>query len=142
MRVCHKQTDMPNKFFLLLAALPVLLTSCATPPPPPPQVYRSGEGSALVIDSLDGKTSRIIQPDLTKEAANDATLAMAKTLEKKPTAVVIFENYGESRPGDEFRDRGVSWYVALRNLGYQRIVFLHGNGTPNPDGLVMLAKYN
>lgn len=131
------------KIFLpLLAALPVLLTSCATPPPPPPQVYRSGEGPALVIDALDEKTSRILLPDITKDALNDTTLAQARTLGKQPVAVVILENFHESQPGDEFRDRGIAWYVSLRNLGYKNIVFLHGNGAPNPDGLLTVAKYD
>lgn len=132
---------MKKIFFPLLAALPVLLSSCATPPPPP-QVYRSGESPALVIESLDDKTSRLILPDITKDAANDATLAQAKKLGKQPTVVVILENYHETQPGDEFRDRGVPWFVNLRNLGYERIIFLHGNGAPNPDGLVTLVKYD
>ncbi|HTL73585.1 MAG TPA: hypothetical protein VL863_09815 [bacterium] len=133
---------MNKIFFPLLAALPVLLTSCATTPPPPPQVYRSGETPALVIDSLDEKSSRILLPDITKDALNDATLAQAKKLGQQPAAVVILENFHENRPGDEFRDRSVAWYVSLRNLGYERIVFLHGNGTPNPEGLITIAKYD
>jgi hypothetical protein len=131
-----------NKIFIpLLAALPLLLTSCATPPPPAPQVYRSGGGPALVIDSLDDQSSRLLLPDLTKEALNDTTLAHAKALGKQPMAVVILENFHESQPGDEFHERSVSWYVNLRSLGYKQIVFLHGNGTPNPDGLLTVAKY-
>ncbi len=135
------QNDMNKIFLPVLAALPVLLTSCATPPPPP-QVYHSGERPALVIDALDDKTSRVILPDLTKDAINDATLTQAKALGQQPSAVVILENFHESRPGDEFRDRSVAWYVSLRNLGYEHIVFLHGNGTPNPDGLVTLVTYD
>ena len=133
---------MKKIFWPLLAALPILLTSCATPPPPSPQVYHSGEGPALVIEALDEKTSRILLPDLTKNALNDTTLAQARTLGKQPVAVVILENFHESQLGDEFRDRGVAWYVSLRNLGYKNIVFLHGNGAPNPDGLVTLVKYD
>jgi hypothetical protein len=133
---------MNKTFFPLLAILPVLLTSCATPQPPPPQVYRSGESPALVIDSLDDKTSRLLLPDITKDSLNETTVAQAKKLGKQPMAVVILENFHENQPGDEFRDRGVSWYVNLRSLGYERIVFLHGNGTPNPDGLVTLVKYD
>lgn len=133
---------MNQRIFPLLAALPLLLTSCATPPPPPPQVYHPGESPTLVIDSLDGKTSRVILPSTSKDALNDATLAHAKTLGKQPSAVVILENFHENQPGDEFRDRGVTWYVNLRNLGYERITFLQGNGAPNPDGLLTVAKYD
>jgi hypothetical protein len=132
-----------NKILLpLLAALPALLCSCATTPPPPPQVYHSsGESSTLVIDSLDGENSHLLLPDLTKDAPNDTTLARAKTFGKQSVAVVILENYHETEPGDEFRDRGVPWFVSLRNLGYEKIIFLQGNGAPNPDGLVTLVKY-
>jgi hypothetical protein len=132
---------MKKIFSPLLAVVPVLFTSCATPPPPP-QVYHSSQSPVLVIDSLDEKTSHLVLPDITKDAPNDTTLARAKTLGKQPAAVVILENYHEAEPGDEFRDRGVPWFVCLHNLGYERITFLHGNGAPNPDGLVTLAKYN
>jgi len=133
---------MKKMILPLMAALPVLLTSCATPPPPPPQVYRSGASPALVIESIDGNNSRLIQPGATADAPNDATIAHARSMGKQALAVVILENYHEARPGDEFRDRGVAWYVNLRGLGYERIVFLHGNGVPNPDGLVTLVKYD
>jgi starvation-inducible outer membrane lipoprotein len=137
-----KPTDMNKILLPLMAALPVLLTACATPPPPPQQVYRSDEHPALVIESLDDQNSRLIQPDATDGASNDTTIARAKTLGKQPVAVVILENYSEARPGDEFRDRGVPWFVNLRGLGYEHIVFLHGNGVPNPDGLITLVKYD
>ena len=127
----------------MLAALPVLLASCATPPPPPPQVYHpTSEQTTLVIDSLDDKNSRIVLPDISKDAPNDTTLAHAKSLGKQSVAVVILENFHETQPGDEFRDRGTAWFVNLRNLGYERIIFLQGNGAPNPDGLVTLVKYD
>jgi len=96
----------------------------------------------LVIDSLDAHNSRLIHPEATTDAPDDTTLARVKSLNKQPVAVVILENYGETRPGDEFRDRGVPWFVSLRGLGYERIVFLHGNGVPNPDGLATLVKYD
>lgn len=140
--MARQTTDMKKLILPLLTALPVLFTSCATPPPPAPQVYRSGETPALVIESIDGNRSRLIQPGATADAPNDATIAHARSLGKQTVAVVILENFHEAQPGEEFRDRGVSWYVNLRGLGYERIVFLHGNGVPNPDGLVTLVKYD
>ena len=47
-------------------------------------------------------------------------------LPEHQTAVVILENYDEAEIGDHFRDRGTTWFVALRSLGYQHIFFLQG----------------
>ena len=133
---------MKKLIFPLLTALPLLLASCATPPPPPPQVYRGADAPALVIYSLDQENSRMVVPTPTKDAANAETISLAKRVSKQSLAIVILDNYHETYPGNEFRDRGVPWFVNLRNLGYERIVFLHGNGVPNPNGLDVLAKYD
>lgn len=123
-----------------LLALPLLLSSCATPPPP--QAYHATDNSALVIDSIDGGKSCLIQPTASPETGNDKILTSARTLPQHSTAVVILENYTEAQIGDQFRDRGTSWFVGLRSLGYEHIVFLHGNGQHNPEGLIELAKYD
>ena len=121
-------------------ALPLMLTSCATPPPP--QAYHTTDNSALVIESLDGRTSRLIQPTPTPEIGNDKVLTTARTLPQHQTAVVILENYNEPQIGDQFRNRGTPWFIGLRCLGYEHIVFLQGNGKSNPEGLIELAKYD
>ena len=123
-----------------ILALPLLLNSCATPPPP--TAYHATDSSALVIDNLDGHTSRILQPTPTASTGNDQILTAAKTLPQHQTAVIILENYTESQVGDQFRDRGTPWFIGLRCLGYEHIVFLQGNGNNNPEGLVELAKYD
>jgi uncharacterized lipoprotein YmbA len=51
---------MKPSLILGLAALPLFLTACATPKPP--QAYHNTDNSALVIESLDGQTSQLIQP--------------------------------------------------------------------------------
>lgn len=132
---------MKNTLLIALAALPVLLTSCATPPPPP-QAYHATDGSALVIQSIDGQTCRIVQPTASDKIANDQLLTTAKKLQSRQTAVVIMENYTEPQIGDQFRDRGTPWFVGLRTIGYKHIVFVQGNGSINPDGLITLAKYD
>jgi hypothetical protein len=63
-------------------------------------------------------------------------------LSEHQEAVVILENYTELKIGEQFRDRGTALFVGLRNLGYQHIVFLQGNGVANPEGLVTLVEYN
>ena len=97
---------------------------------------------ALVIESLDGSTSRIIQPTASPKVGNDQILTTAKTLPQHQTAVVILENYTEQQIGDQFRDRGTPWFIGLRSLGYEHIVFLQGKGDQDPEGLLTLAKYD
>lgn len=123
-----------------LLGLPLFLTSCATPPAP--QAYHATDCTALVIDSVDGRTSRIVQPIVSQPVRNDKILTAAKVLPQRQTAVVILENYTEAQVGQQFRDRGTPWFIGLRCLGYEHIVFLQGNGQSNPEGLVELAKYD
>lgn len=131
---------MKKSLLLSLAALPVILSSCATPPPP--QAFHSTDSTAIVIDAVDARTSRIIMPAPVGPIANDAVLTAAKKLPLHQTAVVILENYNEPQIGDEFRNRGTPWFIGLRCAGYEHIVFLHGNGAANPEGLITLAKYD
>jgi hypothetical protein len=131
---------MKKVFLPALLALPLLLSSCSTPPPP--TAYHSTDSTALVIESIDGRTSRILQPTVSGNIANNRILDTAKTLPQHQTAVVILENYNEPQVGDQFRDRGTPWFIGLRCLGYEHIVFLQGNGNNNPEGLIELAKYD
>jgi hypothetical protein len=125
---------------MALVVVPVLLTSCATPQPP--QAFYSTDDAALVIKSLDEGTSQILRPLSTGRENNDILLAKAMTLPQRQTAVVIMENYTEPRIGEQFRGRGTAWFVGLRHLGYQHIVFVQGMGGNSPEGLLTLAEYN
>jgi hypothetical protein len=123
-----------------LVALAITLTSCATPPPP--QAFHNTDNTALVIASLDDKTCQMVEPAASNREGNDNVLALAKVLPQHLTAVVMLENYTEPQIGDQFRNRGTAWFVGLRYLGYQHIVFLQGNGVASPEGLMTLAEYN
>ena len=127
-------------YSLALAGLAIMLTSCATPKPP--QAFHNTDSTALVIKSLDDKTCQMLQPTTSSGEKNDEILAKAMALPQHLTAVVMLENYTEQQIGDQFRDRGTALFVGLRNLGYQHIVFLQGNGVANPEGLMTLAEYN
>jgi hypothetical protein len=127
-------------YSLVLAGLAIMLTSCATPPPP--QAFHNTDSTALVIKSLDDTTCQMIEPAASNRERNDNVLALAMALPQHQAAVVILENYTEPQIGDQFRDRGTALFVGLRNLGYQHIVFLQGNGIANPEGLMTLAEYN
>ena len=124
---------------LLLAAIPLILTSCATPRPP--VAFHNTDSTALVIQSLDLHTCQMVQPAATVREANDLVLTQAKALPQHQTAVVILENYTEPELGDQYRDRGTPLFVALRELGYEHIIFVQGNNVADPNGLITLAEY-
>ena len=127
-------------YSMVFANLAVMLTSCATPPPP--ESFHNTDSTALVIKSLDDTTCQIIKPAASKREGYDNLLAQAKVLPQHQTAVIMMENYTETQIGSEFRDRGTSLFVGLRNIGYQHIVFVQGTGVTNPEGLITLAKYD
>jgi len=124
---------------MALIALAVLLTSCATTKPP--QAFHNSDNGAVVIDSLDTKTTQMLQPASTVRQDNDTVLARAMNLSRHQTAVVTLENDDESQVGLQYRIRGTPWFVGLRGLGYEHIVFLQGRGVTNPEGLITLTEY-
>ena len=125
---------------LSFATLAIALTSCSTPKPP--QAFHNTDNTALIVESLDTRTCQMLQPTASGREDTDKVLAKAMKLSQHQTAVVILENYTEPRFGPQFRDRGVLWFVGLRNLGYQHIVFLQGRDVSNPEGLPTLVKYD
>ena len=125
---------------IFLAALTVTLTSCTTPKPP--QAFHNSDNTALVVESLDGRNCQMLQPTASGREDSDKLLARAMNLSQHQTAVVILENYTEPQFGAQFRARGPLWFVGLRNLGYQHIIFLQGKGVRNPEGLTTLVEYD
>jgi hypothetical protein len=130
---------MKKTFWLLTAALPVILSSCATSRPP--QAYHNTDNSALIVKSLDVGSCQVVAPTAITREDNSRLLDQARTFSQHQTAVVILENYSEPQLGHEFRDRTMGWFIGLRGLGYQHIVFLKGNGVTDPNGLPTLAEY-
>lgn len=131
---------MKKIFLLLAAALPVILSSCATPPPR--QAYHNTDDSALIVESLDVTSCAVLAPAAMERETNTRVLDQAKAFSQHQTAVIILENYDEPQLGPEFRDRTFGWFVGLRGLGYQHIVFLKGTGAADPNGLLTLAEYD
>jgi hypothetical protein len=131
---------MKKVILLLTAALPVILASCATSRPP--VAFHNTDNSALVVESLDGNSCQVVAPTAIEREENARLLDQAKKFAQHQTAVVILENYSEQQLGPEFRDRTLGWFIGLRGLGYQHIVFLRGNGVNDPNGLPTLAEYD
>jgi hypothetical protein len=131
---------MKKTLLLLTAALPVLLSSCATSRPP--QTFHNSDNSALIIESLDNSSCQIIAPTATAKQQNAFVLDQARSFPRHQTVIVILENYSEPQLGAQFRDRSMAWFIGLRGLGYQHIVFLQGKGVTDPNGLPTLAEYD
>jgi hypothetical protein len=131
---------MKKTSLLLAALLSGFLPGCVSPPPP--RAYRSTDSSALIIQSLDARSAQVLAPKASNPADANLVLGQAKTLAPHNTAVVILENYSEPQLGHEFRDRSMVWFLGLRGLGYQHIVFVRGSGVHDPNGLPLLAQYD
>jgi hypothetical protein len=136
----QKKVVMKKIVVALSAVLPVVLSSCSTPKPP--QAYHNTDSSALVVESIDAKSCEVVAPTAIQREENARLLDQAKTFSQHQTAVIILENYNEPQLGPEFRDRTLDWFIGLRGLGYQHIVFLKGNGVTDPNGLPTLAEYD
>ena len=131
---------MKRTLLILTAALPVLLSSCATPRPP--QAFHNSDNSALIVESLDNSSCQIIAPTTAAKGQNALVLDQARAFPRHQTAIIILENYSEPQLGVQFRDRSMAWFIGLRGLGYQHIVFLQGKGVTDPNGLPTLAEYD
>lgn len=119
--------------------LPMFLASCATTKPP--LAFLNADPSAVVIESLDTHYAQVVSPVALGKVEGSRILDQLKPMEHEKTVVVILENYTEPQLGAQFRERSFAWFMGLRGLGYQHIVFLQGNGVPQPNGLAVLAEY-
>ncbi len=124
---------------MALAALAIFMTSCATTRSP--QAFNNTDDDAMVIDSLDNRTGQLLEPTPSVKVESNVVLEKAKDRSKRQTALVILENYDESQIGLQYRIHGTPWFIGLRGLGYDHIVFLQGRGVPNPEGLITLTEY-
>ena len=131
---------MKKVVLLLTAILPVIVSSCASDAPR--QAFHNTDSSALIIQSLDGKTCQVLAPTVIAREDDARLLDQVKSFGRHDTAVIILENYSEPQMGPEFRDRTLGWFIGLRGLGYQHIVFLKGNGATDVNGLPTLAEYD
>lgn len=131
---------MKGIFIPVLSVLWLFICSCSTPLAP--QAYHITDSTALVIESLDSRTSRILQPAPSGNIANELIINQVRTLPHHQTAIIILQNYSEAQVGSQFRNRATPWFIGLRSVGYSHIVFLQGNGQNNPEGLTELAKYD
>ena len=124
--------------FLCLSAM-IMVCSCTTSAPQ--QSFHNTDNAALIIKSMNIRSSQVIAPKLLAEADNSQTLDQLREFAGGKTAIVILENYADTEAGSDFRNRGQAWFMGLRGLGFQHIVFVRGNGVTDPNGLPVVAEY-
>ena len=108
-------------------------------------MFHNTDDSALIVKSFDNRNCEVMAPTAiakVENVENTRVLAQAGAFARHQTAVVILENDSEPRLGPEFRDSTFDWFIGLRSLGYQHIVFLQGAGVNDPDCLTTLVEYN
>ena len=131
---------MKNPIAIAIATLPLFIAACSTPKPP--VAFHATDSNAVVIKSVDGTTTQLLGANATAPLTSQQAMTKVSALTGHQTAVVILENYDEAQVGEQFRDRSTPWFLGLRTLGYDHIVFLKGQGTDNPEGLATLARYD
>ena len=67
---------------LALVALAIISTSCATPP----RTFHNDDNTALVIESLDNQTCRMLRPDASVERRQRQVFGEGRDIAQKPNS--------------------------------------------------------
>jgi hypothetical protein len=125
---------------LLLAAL--LATSCSTSRQAYEGRFKDQERANLIVRYYTDETSYLLKP-LAKDGPflavlnKDAVVELAKQQTQRELAVVVLIHYSsESEAGVVKR----KWTSLLGEAGYQRVVFLHGQGGMRVNGLPVVGS--
>jgi hypothetical protein len=107
------------------------------------QIYEPSDANAVLIRSVEGGRGQVLGEGGTRaDAENSELLNNLRGLTAHHTAVVMLEHYSEPEPDLEFRDRATPWFLALRLLGFEHIIFLRGQSVDSPAGLTVVASYD
>lgn len=124
---------------MALAALAALLTSCATTRQP--QTLHNSVNDAVISQNSDVKTNPVRNPAFAGMDDSSVVAAKAMNLSKRQAPATTPANYEQPPAGLEYRIRGTSWFIGLRGLRDEHVVFLQGKGASNPEGLITLTQY-
>jgi hypothetical protein len=126
-----------------------VLGSAQTPPPPPskprsvskpPQKFKETEAADLIVRFYSDDTSYLVKPSMMDgkfRSICDRSLVL-NTARQQPgrgLAAIVLTHYPNS--GDEETIKA-AWRKELRELGYQRVVFLRGRNSMDVNGLLVL----
>jgi hypothetical protein len=125
----------------LLVCTALLATACSTPRTAPVVRFYEQEQADLIIRYYTDDTSYVLKPAKTdgpflSVLKEDAVLDVAKQQPERQLAVVILIHYISESKAAKVKER---WTNTLKDLGYQRVVFLRSAGGIQADGLHVLA---
>jgi len=120
-------------FVLLLA------TACSTPRT---ARFSEEEKANLIVRYYSESTSYVLKPAMTEGPFlsilnQDAVLAVAKQQPGRQLAVVVLIHYHAESEAELVKH---NWTTKLTQLGYQRVVFLHGRNGMQVKGLPILVN--
>src|ERR1039457_746744 len=103
--------------------------------------FNQQEQANLVVRYYTDDTSYVLKPAKTDGTFlailnKDAVLDVAKQQPGRELAVVILIHYRAQSEGDSVRQ---NWVKLLKEVGYQRVVFLRASGSMQINGLPVLA---
>jgi hypothetical protein len=134
---CAKSGVMIRVSASLLLVL-LLATACSTSRM---GRFNEQEQANLVVRYYTDDTSYVLKPAKTDGTFlailnKDAVLDVAKQQPGRELAVVILIHYRAQSEGDSVRQ---NWVKLLKEVGYQRVVFLRASGSMQINGLPVLA---
>ena len=120
----------------------LLATACSTPRTAPVVRFNEQEKANLVVRYYTDDTSYVLKPQKTdgpflRVLGKDAVVDVAKQQPGRELAVVILIHYGAESQADAVKYK---WTSLLRQVGYQRVVFLRASNGMTVNGLPVLAQ--
>lgn len=120
----------------------LLASACSTPQTSPVVRFNEQDQANLIFRYYTDDTSYVLKPQQTdgpflSVLRRDDVLDVAKQLPGRELAVVILVHYACPSEADAVKNK---WTGLLTKLGYQRVVFLHGSGGMQVNGLPVLAQ--
>jgi hypothetical protein len=127
------------KVSALLLSVVVLATACSTQHI---ARFREADQADLIVRYYSDDTSYVLKP--TKNDGpflsilnRDAVLDVAKQQPSRRLAVVVLIRYNVESEAEAVKR---AWVANLTQVGYQRVVFLHGKNGMRVNGLPILAN--
>ncbi len=127
------------KFSALLVVVVFLATACSTP-----QIARFSEADQadFIVRYFSDDTSYVLKPSkmdgpFLSILNRDAVLDVAKQQPGRRLAVVVLIRYRADSEAEKVKR---TWTNKLTQVGYQRVVFLHGKNGMRVNGLPILAS--
>jgi len=120
----------------------LLATACSTPRTARVARFNEQERANLVVRYYTDDTSYVLKPQkldgpFLRILGKDAVVDVARQQPGRELAVVILVHYGAECQADAVKHK---WVKMLKQVGYQRVVFLRASKGMTVNGLPVLAQ--